>query len=52
MKKDEIKELKYLMYLSKKAILEEKKKLINYKTRLNELETNQTRTRKLNNKKK
>lgn len=49
--KDREKEIKYEMYLTKKAILEQKKRLINLKTELNSLNENKTRTRKLNNKK-
>lgn len=48
---DREKEIKYEMYLAKRAILEQKKILINLKTELNSLNENKTRTRKLNNKK-
>lgn len=48
--KDREKEIKYEMYLAKRAILEQKKRLINLKTELNSLNENKTRTRKLNNK--
>ncbi len=50
--KDREKEIKYEMYLIKREILEQKKKLINLKTELNSLNENKTRTRKLNNKRK
>lgn len=49
--KDREKEIKYEMYLIKREILEQKKRLINLKTELNSLNESKTRTRKLNNKK-
>ncbi len=49
--KDREKEIKYEMYLIKRAMLEQKKMLINLKSELNSLNENKTRTRKLNNKK-
>lgn len=49
---DREKEIKYEMYLIKRAILEQKKSLISLKAELNSLNENKTRTRKLNNKKK
>ena len=48
---EEEKIIKYVMYLCKREILEQKKKLICLKNRLNSLNENKTRTRKLNNKK-
>jgi len=48
---DREKEIKYEMYLAKRAILEQKKKLINLKAEQNSLNDGKTRTRKLNNKK-
>lgn len=50
--KDRIKEIKYEMYLIKREMLELKKRLINLKSELNSLNENQTRTRKLAQKKK
>lgn len=50
--KDREKEIKYEMYLIKREILELKKRLINLKSELNSLNGSQTRTRKLNNKRK
>ena len=50
--KDREKEIKYEMYLAKRAILEQKKKLIALKAEQNSLNESQTRTRKLNNKRK
>lgn len=47
--KDREKEIKYEMYLAKRAILEQKKRLINLKTELNSLNESQTRTRKKEN---
>ena len=47
---DREKEIKYQMYLCKRAILEQKKQLINLKKELNSFNENKTRTRKLNNK--
>lgn len=49
--KDRIKEIKYEMYLIKREMLELKKRLINL-SELNSLNESQTRTRKLNNKRK
>lgn len=50
--KDRIKEIKYEMYLIKREMHELKKRLINLKSELNSLNERQTRTRKLNNKRK
>lgn len=49
--KDREKEIKYEMYLIKREMLGLKKRLINLKTELNSLNENQTRTRKLAQKK-
>ena len=49
---DREKEIKYEIYLAKRAILEQKKKLINLKAEQKSLNEGKTRTRKVNKKRK